>query len=166
MRIGTVLCNDSVYNESPVKYTIYVGRSGKGRYYNVIFPHKGHVCYTRFEKECVGFGKHIHPVGKTDILRKIVQTIESELSNYKENVANKNDVDKYVNMTNAGRIRNMTNEELASFLDKVESSGYNCGGVLDSFSDFDDGCYSTLEWLNHEVSNNFKEWLESECDTE
>lgn len=68
--------------------------------------------------------------------------------------------------TNADRIRNMTNEELASFLDEVASSGYNCGGVLDSFSDFDDGCYSTLEWLNHEVSNNFKKWLESECDTE
>lgn len=68
-------------------------------------------------------------------------------------------------MTNADRIRNMRNEELASFLDEVSSSKYNCGGVLDGFSDFDDGCYSTLEWLNHEVSNNFKEWLESECDT-
>lgn len=68
--------------------------------------------------------------------------------------------------TNADRIRNMTNEELASFLDEAANSGYNCWGVLDSFSDFDDGCCSTLKWLNHEVSNNFEEWLESECDAE
>lgn len=68
--------------------------------------------------------------------------------------------------TNADRIRNMTNEELASFLDEAANSGYNCWGVLDSFSDFDDGCCSTLKWLNHEVSNNFEEWLESECDAD
>lgn len=69
-------------------------------------------------------------------------------------------------MTNFERIKGMNVEELADFLDTIATAGYNCGGVSDEFSDFNDECFSTLEWLNHEVTKRFKEWLESECDAE
>lgn len=58
--------------------------------------------------------------------------------------------------TNADRIRNMTNEELAEFLDKyfgqICIAVDNCGCC--PFYNDGKGCSST------------KEWLESECDAE
>ena len=69
-------------------------------------------------------------------------------------------------MTNFERIKGMNVEELAKFLDRVSNEGYNCGDVADAFSDCEDECYSTLEWLKHEVTKRFKEWLERECDAE
>lgn len=63
--------------------------------------------------------------------------------------------------TNADRIRNMTNEELAEFLLKVNtaySEPCMTGEKDCKWEDFpthDNGC-----------KNCFKEWLESECDSE
>lgn len=82
MRIGTVLRNDSVYDESPIKYAIYVGHSGD--YYNMIYIYKDKVCYAKEPKKYVGMGKSIHPVGKTDVLSKAVLLIKNELLKYKE----------------------------------------------------------------------------------
>lgn len=64
-------------------------------------------------------------------------------------------------MTNADRIRNMTNEELAEFLLKVNSAysePYMTGETDCKWEDYpthDKGCKDC-----------FKEWLESECDVE
>lgn len=64
-------------------------------------------------------------------------------------------------MTNADRIRNMTNEELAEFLLKVNSAySETCmtGETDCKWEDYpthDKGCKDC-----------FKEWLESECDAE
>lgn len=151
MKIGTILLDDSVYDESPVKYTIYIGRSGKGKYYNVIFPYKGHICYTRLEKKCVGFGKYIHPIGKTNILKTIVQMIESELLNYKKNVVNKNTVDKYIKKTNADRIRNMNTKELSEFLYNIDVD--ECNHTI---------CIKDKFFID---ASDIEEWLECQCDT-
>lgn len=153
MKIGTILLDDSVYDESPVKYTIYVGRSGKGKYYNVIFPYKGGVRYKRLEKECVGFGfgKYIHPIGKTSILKTIVQMIENELLNYKGNTKNKNNIDKYIKKTNANRIRNMNTKELSEFLYNIDID--ECNHTT---------CIGNKIFID---ASDIKEWLECECDT-
>lgn len=82
MRIGTVLRHDTVYDESPIKHTIYIGRSGC--YYNMIYIYKGKVCYTKEHKKYVGIGKPIHPVGRTDVLKKVILLLESELLKYKK----------------------------------------------------------------------------------
>ena len=51
-------------------------------------------------------------------------------------------------MTNADRIRNMTDEELAKFLELTEACGYNDGSI----TDFKNGHYmDMLEWLQAEV---------------
>ena len=50
--------------------------------------------------------------------------------------------------TNADRIRNMTDEELAKFLELTEACGYNDGSI----TDFKNGHYmDMLEWLQAEV---------------
>lgn len=50
--------------------------------------------------------------------------------------------------TNADRIRNMTDEELAKFLELTEACGYNDGSI----TDFQNGHYmDMLEWLQAEV---------------
>ena len=72
-----------------------------------------------------------------------------------------NAVDKYVKRTNADRIREMTNEELAEFLLRVNtaySEPCMTGETDCKWEDYpthDKGCEDC-----------FKEWLESECDTE
>lgn len=177
MKIGTVLLNDSVYHESPIKYTIYVGRSGKGKYYNMIFPYKGGVRYRKVEKECVGFEKYIHPIGKTNILKRIVQMIEGELLNYKrkeclemeydgcvsckyEYFPMKNSecqgckqkvVDKYIKKTNADRIRSMNDKELSEFLYNIDVD--ECNHAT---------CIGNKIFID---ASDIKEWLECECDT-
>ena len=51
-------------------------------------------------------------------------------------------------MTNADRIRNMSDEELAKFLELTEACGYNDGSI----TDFKNGHYmDMLEWLQAEV---------------
>lgn len=50
-------------------------------------------------------------------------------------------------MTNFERIKAMSLEEMADFLLDAESQGYNGYSISDGYPDF-------------------KEWLESECDTE
>ena len=55
-------------------------------------------------------------------------------------------------MNNADRIRAMTNEELAEFLEMVESAGYNDSSITPKGSDG--------------FSMDMLEWLESEVETE
>ena len=51
-------------------------------------------------------------------------------------------------VTNADRIRNMTDEELARFLELTEACGYNDGSI----TDFKNGHYmDMLKWLQAEV---------------
>lgn len=52
------------------------------------------------------------------------------------------DCDNYAPMTNADRIRNMTDEELADFLVTVESYGYHDQSIS--------GTYEMNEWLRAE----------------
>lgn len=53
--------------------------------------------------------------------------------------------------TNGDRIRKMTNEELAEFLEKAESAGYNDSSITPKGSD---GFHmDMLEWLESEVDN-------------
>lgn len=69
-----------------------------------------------------------------------------------------NAVDKYVKKTNADRIREMTNEELAEFLLYVnDSCCIPCKVIDEKCKHFgtEKGCKDC-----------FKEWLESECDAE
>lgn len=73
-----------------------------------------------------------------------------------------NAVDKYVKMTNADRIREMTNEELAEVFDDKVSS-FDCDVCSSKYAGTDcceesDCKPFARKWL--------KEWLESECDTE
>lgn len=56
----------------------------------------------------------------------------------------------YKKMTNADRIRTMTNEELAGFLCKVKA----------------DYQWSEQDFPSEDAGEDWKEWLESECDTE
>lgn len=67
-----------------------------------------------------------------------------------------NAVDKYVKMTNADKIRNMTDEELAEFLDVMVVDGLDC--VLGLPCDY---CMEKCE-----CESCIKEWLERECDVE
>ena len=54
----------------------------------------------------------------------------------------------YEPKTNADRIRNMSDEELAKFLELTEACGYNDGSI----TDFKNGHYmDMLEWLQAEV---------------
>lgn len=56
--------------------------------------------------------------------------------------------DHFEPMTNADRIRNMSDEELAKFLEKVEDCGYNDVSI----TDFENGHYmDMLEWLQTEI---------------
>lgn len=58
--------------------------------------------------------------------------------------------DHYEPMTNADRIRNMTDEELAEFITDAENYGYN--GTSIAGYDHECGCYrDMLEWLQAEV---------------
>lgn len=72
-----------------------------------------------------------------------------------------NAVDKYAKKTNADRIREMTNEELAELLLKVTDAYLEpcMTGEMDckweDYPTHDKGCKDC-----------FKEWLESECDME
>lgn len=53
--------------------------------------------------------------------------------------------------TNGDRIRKMANEELAEFLEKAESAGYNDSSITPKGSD---GFHmDMLEWLESEVEN-------------
>lgn len=56
---------------------------------------------------------------------------------------------KQPKQTNADRIRNMTNKELAEFLESVESAGYNDSSITPK----DDNNFpiDMLEWLEREV---------------
>lgn len=54
-----------------------------------------------------------------------------------------NAVDKYKRMTQADRIRSMSDEELAEFLIHVETLGYNDSSVS--------GKLEMIEWLQSEV---------------
>lgn len=56
--------------------------------------------------------------------------------------------ENYKKMTNADRIRTMTNEELADFLCKVKA----------------DYQWSEQEFPSEDASGDWEEWLESECD--
>ena len=64
--------------------------------------------------------------------------------------------------TNADRIRSMTDEELAEFLQNVKKKD-----TLNLCSDFDDGCWYTCE-LNHccheELSKLYIKWLQSKVE--
>ena len=57
----------------------------------------------------------------------------------------------FVPMTNADRIRSMTDEELASFLDEVNS--VFCACVMDKSPCESDNCPCWLIWLKEEFKN-------------
>lgn len=60
-------------------------------------------------------------------------------------------VEKMGIRTNADRIRAMTNAELAEFLEKAESAGYNDSSITPKGSD--GFSMDMLEWLESEVDN-------------
>ena len=57
-------------------------------------------------------------------------------------------VDNYEPQTNADRIRNMSDEELAEFIEQCEACGYNDGSITPIK---DGGHMNMLEWLQAEV---------------
>lgn len=61
-------------------------------------------------------------------------------------------------LSNADRIRNMTNEELAEFLERFEL------GDIDYSVTFCDLCKEGGNALNLDCSGCLRHWLESECD--
>lgn len=82
MKIGTVLRSEYVSNDSPLRYSVYVGCDSK--YINTIYPYHGKIKKVRYYKEDVGEGKEIHPVGCTDILKRMVRMFEEEMATYAE----------------------------------------------------------------------------------
>ena len=65
-----------------------------------------------------------------------------------------NAIDKYTPMTNADKIRNMSDEELYNFIEKIkmcgglirtEETSSECRGCSDGF------CCNVLQWLQSEV---------------
>ena len=82
MKIGTVLRNEYVSDDSPLRYSVYVGSGGK--YIHTIYQYHGKIENSRYYKEDVGEGKEIHQVGCTDILKRIVRMFEEEMSVYAE----------------------------------------------------------------------------------
>ena len=59
-------------------------------------------------------------------------------------------VQKYLETTNADRIRSMTDEELATWLNCMQSNAYHCGefGRTNAAYPFDNKAW--LEWLKQE----------------
>lgn len=66
-----------------------------------------------------------------------------------------NAVDKYKRMTQADRIRSMSDEELAELLDSVDN-----GGIRALYIDYP--CYECTQ--KTECEDCFKEWLQSEVE--
>lgn len=82
MKIGTVLKNNYVSDDSPLRYVIYVGCDGK--YAHTVYPCNGKIQEGRYYKEDVRKGKEIYPVGYTDVLKKMVDLMQSDLEEFKE----------------------------------------------------------------------------------
>lgn len=82
MKIGTVLRNEYVSNDSPLRYSVYIGSDGK--YIQTIYPYHGKIERSKYYKEDVGEGKEIHPVGYTDVLKSIVRMFEEEMNEFIE----------------------------------------------------------------------------------
>lgn len=86
MKIGTILRNDYVSDDSPLRYVIYVGNDGK--YLHAIYPFQGKIKRGRYYKQDVGEGMEISPVGYTDVLNRMVRLIEEDISDFKEEMEN------------------------------------------------------------------------------
>ena len=56
-------------------------------------------------------------------------------------------------MTNADRIRSMTDEELAKWLNNMQGYSYNCGLLEARISEYPNRYNAWLEWLKEEVKN-------------
>lgn len=82
MKIGTVLRNEYVSSDSPLIYSVYIGIDGK--YIHTIYPYNGKIERSKYYKEDVGEGKEIHPVGYTDVLKKMVDLMQSDLEEFEE----------------------------------------------------------------------------------
>lgn len=65
---------------------------------------------------------------------------------------------EFVRITNADRIRSMTDEELADFLEEVEN------GDLDYPITFCDMCKTGGNALNLDCKGCLKHWLQKECE--
>lgn len=74
--------NECVSDDSLLRYSVYVGSDGK--YIHTIYPYHGKIEKSRYYKEDVGEGKEIHPVGCTDILKRMIRMFEEEMSAYAE----------------------------------------------------------------------------------
>lgn len=82
MKTGTVLRNDYVADDSPLKYVIYVGSDGE--YLHTAYPYHGKIERGKYYKHDVGKGKEIYPVGCTDVLKRMVSLLQEDLAEFRD----------------------------------------------------------------------------------
>lgn len=80
MVVGTVLRNDYVAEDDPLRYTIYVGCDSK--FVCGVYLHNGKIKRARYPKEDIGEGKKIVPVGFTDTLAAMANLMEQDLAEF------------------------------------------------------------------------------------
>lgn len=81
MKIGTVLRNEYVADDSPLRYAVYVGCDSK--YIHTIYPYNGKIEKGRYYKQDVGEGREIHPVGYTDVIKQMIKLFEEKMYDFK-----------------------------------------------------------------------------------
>ena len=72
------------------------------------------------------------------------------LLNYDETLCRKN---RTVEPTNADRLRAMTDEELATWIDRIQADAYERGMMETPIVDYPNIYSEWLEWLKQEVGN-------------